>query len=287
MPTEDQRSIGQRLSDWWQSKLPKRPTSGPFNPGAENTYTHEPIFGPSLLPKPFPSGKGLLPPTVQNVAATEDEAQDTSDPSVFTEPGIDVTDVIKGPLKSVLRADAWAKGELFGDSEPEQVTFTYSQVGSPTGESVMRDGQAIPVLKKEADRVQSIETDSPAVFRVAPSTEADPNAPWYSWGQLGNAFVDHLDDTIVEEGTSLGVDPDLIRSVIYLETAHGHYGPATPVAEILTRTPLGKFANKPSSLWPMNFDPQTWDGLGFSREEVLRAPLKIPGILCPSVVESV
>jgi hypothetical protein len=50
----------------------------------------------------------------------------------------------------------------------------------------------------------------------------------------------------------VGIDPDLLRAVMYVENAQGHYSGAANIAEALGIA---------SSLFPMNINPDLWGSL--------------------------
>jgi len=63
------------------------------------------------------------------------------------------------------------------------------------------------------------------------------------------------DEIIRREAGRQGVDPDLVRAIIYAENARGHYFSAARLAESLGRA---------DSIFPMNINPTLWRDLGFA-----------------------
>jgi hypothetical protein len=71
--------------------------------------------------------------------------------------------------------------------------------------------------------------------------------------------VNRLGGAIQTAAAETGVDADLIRAVMYVETTHGWYD-----------APLALF-DMDSSIRPMNVNPAVWSQLGYSRAD-LRDP---------------
>lgn len=89
------------------------------------------------------------------------------------------------------------------------------------------------------------------LFKVSPNEKADGSEPIYeiaAFSEVGrhSANIDRV-------ARELGLDADLLRSIIYIETTHGYYD-----------APLALFdANK--SLLPMNVNVQYWGDVFGSR----------------------
>ena len=129
-----------------------------------------------------------------------------------------------------------------------------------------------PVLSDEQERIDNIVADQPAIFNIEDNPDADGSAPWYAKAKIEMPYDDHLrnieqgvyydahgsasekisqiDDLIEEISKSKGVDPDLVRAIIYVEVSHGgFYG---NYAEML---------GVAKSKLPMNIKPGVWGGL--------------------------
>ncbi len=91
-------------------------------------------------------------------------------------------------------------------------------------------------------------------FSVADNLGASGAAPWYeepSKSQVGNYIYG-----IELVASEVGVDANVIRSVMYVETTHGWY-----------EAPL-RWAGINRTILPMNVHASYWSGLGFSRAQL-------------------
>jgi len=103
-------------------------------------------------------------------------------------------------------------------------------------------------------RKQSIIYDIPVKFKVAANRTADGSAPWYE--ASGMSEVTKHAKIIEAEAQRQGVDPDLVKAIMYMETTHGYYD-AIPAAVDANKT-----------LLPMNIHTEYWKDLGFSRKQL-------------------
>lgn len=97
-----------------------------------------------------------------------------------------------------------------------------------------------PELRMEADRRRSILEDSPASFPVSDAPDADGGAPVHANHIIGAEAVRQHDRIIREEAERAGVDPDLVRAIMYVEMAQGHYFGVAPLLDDARRL---KFLN--------------------------------------------
>jgi hypothetical protein len=88
-------------------------------------------------------------------------------------------------------------------------------------------------------------------FLVAPNPSASPRKPWYEDASLSQ--VKKYDGLIRLVAKQQKVDADLIRTVMYLETTHGHYFGLGPLADAL---------HVSKSVLPMNVNVSVWSKLG-------------------------
>ncbi len=93
-------------------------------------------------------------------------------------------------------------------------------------------------------------------FYVAPNPNANPNAPWYA--DPSKSLVGSYNDGILFAAEQENVDPDLIRSIMYVETTQGHYFGA---GDLLDSVGLSK------TILPMNIYASRWAELG-TREDL-------------------
>ena len=75
----------------------------------------------------------------------------------------------------------------------------------------------------EADRRRSILENMPASFPVSADPSADGSAPLHAIHSLGVEAVREYDRIIRDESENAGVDPDLVRAIMYVEMSQGHY----------------------------------------------------------------
>jgi hypothetical protein len=121
--------------------------------------------------------------------------------------------------------------------------------GTPTGGTA---AQPVPQLSIKSERVRSILDNTPAEFPVTPTPDAFGGAPDYAIAADGVEPVREHHEIIEEEAKRVGIDPDLLRAVMYVENAQGHYRGLADVAE---------FLGIASSLFPMNINPDLWGSL--------------------------
>jgi hypothetical protein len=107
-------------------------------------------------------------------------------------------------------------------------------------------------------RKQHVLAGGGALFSVAPNPNADATAPLHEWAWPSQ--VDDYDAEITQVAAELGIDPDLIRAIMYVETTHGYYGvPAD-------------FLGISNSVLPMNVSLDFWGDV-FGPRSNLDVPL--------------
>ena len=112
---------------------------------------------------------------------------------------------------------------------------------------------------RERKRKEAIIAGEGGSFSVAPNPDANPNAPWYEY--LARSNVRDYADQIEQVANEEGIDPDLIRAVMFVETTHGNYGGFGPMADALGRS---------DTILPMNVNVQYWGDIFGSRAELDR-----------------
>jgi soluble lytic murein transglycosylase-like protein len=101
-----------------------------------------------------------------------------------------------------------------------------------------------------ADRRASILNDTDAFFPIAGNPEADGSEPLHALGVLGRLKVSKYAPMIEREATRAGIDPDLVKAIMYVEYSQGAlYG--WPGEEL----------GLSESLYPMNIRARDWSGL--------------------------
>ena len=112
---------------------------------------------------------------------------------------------------------------------------------------------AIPTLNMAENRIASIKQDTRARFDIADNPQADGGAPIYRVHSVGAATVANFDRIIERGARRQHVDPDLVRAIMYVENADGHY------------FGLGKFREGiglVQTIEPMNVHQEIWAGIG-------------------------
>ena len=109
-----------------------------------------------------------------------------------------------------------------------------------------------PELRMSADRQRSILENTPAYFPIADDPNANSDTPSYANLKVATETVAKLDPIIEEEAERAGVDPDLVRAIMYVERSQGHYYGAGPVLD---------FTGASRTILPMNINPYIWGPL--------------------------
>ena len=121
-------------------------------------------------------------------------------------------------------------------------------------------------LTMEESRIWAILNDKRNVwFNIKDNPKETGEAPFGRQRERGvKAVRDH--DTVIErEARAQGVDPDLVRAIMYYENADGNlFGLGKKAEE----------AEKAESLLPMNIKPKVWAGMGGVGEEEFKDPEK-------------
>lgn len=96
-------------------------------------------------------------------------------------------------------------------------------------------------------------------FKVSPNKNADDSEPFYAFGHFSE--VNRNKKIIEEKSQNAGVNPDLTKAIVHLETTQGYYD---RIHEVI---------DKNTSLRPMNVQSEYWKDLGYSRDD-LKEPEK-------------
>ncbi len=110
-------------------------------------------------------------------------------------------------------------------------------------------------------RQKYILQDGGGSFYVAPNPDANPNAPWHE--NPANSKVNVYKREIDQISAETGVDGNLIRTIMYMETSHGRYFGAGPLADKIGYS---------QSILPMNINVIYW-GNAFGTRSELNIPL--------------
>ena len=107
-------------------------------------------------------------------------------------------------------------------------------------------------------RKQHVLAGGGALFSIAPNPNADATEPLHEWAWISQ--VEDYDAEINQVAAEVGIDPDLIRAIMYVETTHGWYG--VP-ADLLRLS---------NSILPMNVNMRFWGDV-FGPRANLEVPL--------------
>ncbi len=120
------------------------------------------------------------------------------------------------------------------------------------------------IFHMEESRRSAILNNWPNIrFNIRDNPQELGEAPWYRDEDIGKDAVKKHDEIIEREARAQGVEPNLVRAIMYIENADGN--PAN-----LNRR-LEKFGLAQSIL-PMNIKPRFWAGLVGVKEEEFRKP---------------
>ena len=87
---------------------------------------------------------------------------------------------------------------------------------------------------RDRKRKEAIIAGEGGSFSVAPNPNANPNAPWYE--HVARSTVREHADQIEQVAKEEGIDADLIRAMMFMETTHRNYGGWGPMADVLGRS---------------------------------------------------
>ncbi|WP_417519168.1 hypothetical protein [Minwuia sp.] len=113
-------------------------------------------------------------------------------------------------------------------------------------------GPRLPEINLEADRKNNILANDAAVFRFWHNPSAQSRAPWWEDQDFGAETVAKHAAKIEEFAEKHRVDPDLVKSIMFMENARGNFA---NINELVDYLGLSK------SKAPMNIKPTPWDEL--------------------------
>ncbi|MCP4393512.1 MAG: hypothetical protein GY804_04505 [Alphaproteobacteria bacterium] len=83
------------------------------------------------------------------------------------------------------------------------------------------DLEKAPSVNIEKDRIKAIKDNACAKFDIEINTDVKGDKPKYSSHSLGHTIVNNNKNNIADASNELGVDKDLIKSIIYVEASQG------------------------------------------------------------------
>ncbi len=141
--------------------------------------------------------------------------------------------------------------------EPEKFFENKTAEFDATGRMIKDNTPPVPERKPVLtlqQRKEAILKDKSADFKIVSNPDADGSKPWYALDSYSE--VKSNEKTIEREAKKAGVDPDMVKAIVHLETTQGWYDGAFALAGI----------NK--SIRPMNVHAEYWKDLGYSRKEL-------------------
>jgi hypothetical protein len=147
---------------------------------------------------------------------------------------------------------------------PKAVAGAIDPLEAMTDEELLdrAKGRTVTVCMEEA-RIFAIRNNLPAIFKVSPSRRGSGAAPFHRKHNIGAEAVRKHDEAIVRESARFGVDPDLVRAIMYIENADGDRAGLDRAKQ---------FIGQANTLLPMNINPIIWDGVGGVRGEQFKNP---------------
>jgi len=133
-----------------------------------------------------------------------------------------------------------------------------------------------PYLYRERDRRESILNNTPARILVDNNQDPFTPEPWYASHSMGVDAVAEHEEMIVQEAERTGVDPDLIKAIVYVENSHGgNYGALTEAA------------GAADSYLPMNVQKSRWQTLAGKSADLTdaRANIRAGATLLKRIVD--
>lgn len=119
-------------------------------------------------------------------------------------------------------------------------------------------GTGVPTINDRHERRKAIRENLPARFDIEDDSKETGAVPRLNeFDKIGRDAIAKYNSIIEEEARKQGVDPDLVRAIVYVENARGWY-------DVVKR--------KPSSIRPMNINFRLWEGLGGIKPENARDP---------------
>jgi soluble lytic murein transglycosylase-like protein len=139
----------------------------------------------------------------------------------------------------------------------EYGNYPFAGRSTITDPSAYVDPQPLPVISGSnlADRRNYVTKGGGAIFDIAPTPSAKFTAPAFEI----NAFnsIDKYAPQVTAAAMKYRVDPDLIRSVMYMEQTHGYYD--------LLLQPF----DKNRTILPMNVHDKLWGDFAGTRQQLL------------------
>lgn len=109
-----------------------------------------------------------------------------------------------------------------------------------------------PSINNADERKEAILNQKLAIFDITINPKATSERPWYAMEGAGLEAVKKYGKIVEEKAQKHGVDPDLVRAVMWSENARGNYFGA---GDLFDKAGLSK------TKMPMNINPTLWGAL--------------------------
>ncbi|MBB5035716.1 hypothetical protein [Prosthecobacter vanneervenii] len=127
-------------------------------------------------------------------------------------------------------------------------------------EATKAGSNANPDSQKEPTRKELILGSMPGNVKLKPNPAAKSDAPGHELTGVGIGAVAHYAEDIAYAARIKGIDPDLIRAIMYMEMSHGWYAPSGLGVPYSLLPPV-------KSILPMNVNANYWgDAFGTKPE---------------------
>lgn len=192
---------------------------------------------------------------LQRSPATEDDVVSSGEGDELV---LGQADAAAGPNASFREADTLPAADAESVAEQEEApVLRYPDIRLPRLEPTWQkpdasaaDSDELPVINMGADRIKNILANEPALFDIEDYAPAIPQKPIYEMADDGYWAVWVHQDIIEYEAERQGVDPDLVKAIVYLENSRGaSYG------DFFERI------GRSDSILPMNIKKSLWSGL--------------------------
>ena len=256
------------------------PKSGPFQigaPGIVEPSHAEILYGDSAsVTRPAqPPLSSLIkvagqarrkPPSEPNRAANADPSPTPGDPGpnapyLATKAGPGISEPV-APVPAPGPAGRQANAEPEGGREGlkgNRAAFS-DRIGRWPKDRAwkeIQDGMANPNATMnptyEEARIWAIQNNRAAVFDIKDDPNVDDSPAPHRVHAKGFSAIARHDAIIVREARKQGVDPDLVRAIMYVENADGNPVGLNKAAESFGMA---------DTIFPMNINPRIWAGMG-------------------------
>ena len=123
-----------------------------------------------------------------------------------------------------------------------------------------------PIVNMEQNRIQALLNNTDAKFEIKDNPNATANAPWYENKSTGREMVLEHIELIEKEAKKQNIDPELVKAIVFTESARGYYYGLSKLAEA---------AGVADTVFPMNINQEIWSGLGLTDENIYNPEVNV------------